>query len=92
MSLTSRFIRCLMPMQARTAFSAAPQCTTGIEHAEELKKRGKNEKSKPTDYKCSEYLNFGIWSFYDKEKELAPSRLPQPSNKIPAAEPHVTKK
>uniref|UniRef100_A0A9J2P4E8 Uncharacterized protein n=1 Tax=Ascaris lumbricoides TaxID=6252 RepID=A0A9J2P4E8_ASCLU len=63
MSLTSRLIRCLMPVQARTAFSAAPQCTTGIEHAEELKK-----------------------------KELGPSRLPQPSNKVPAVEPRVTKK
>ncbi|KHN83832.1 hypothetical protein Tcan_05109 [Toxocara canis] len=92
MWLTIRLIRCLVPRQARTAFSAAPQCTTGIEHAELLKKRGVNEKNKPTDYKCAEYLNFNTWSFYSKEVELRPSRLPQPSNKRPDPAPHVTKK
>ena len=46
--------------------SAAPVFSTGIEHATSLKKVN----TKPVDwkeYKCSEYLHFSKYSYYDPE-------------------------
>ncbi|KAI6176326.1 Reduced folate carrier [Aphelenchoides bicaudatus] len=61
--------------------------STGIEHAIKFKQLGQKHKQDFKDYKCSEYLHYSTYSFYDKENDINPSRVPQPTNKEPDVEP-----
>ncbi|TMS39372.1 hypothetical protein L596_005907 [Steinernema carpocapsae] len=77
------------PAVFRRLFSAAPPSSSGIEHAEEFKKIGARHKMEPSAYKCSEYLNFRTYSYYDTEVAMAKSRVVQPSNKKPDVLPSM---
>lgn len=59
---------------------------TGIEHAEAMKRTGSKKKMDSGVYKCSEYFNFNKYSYVDKEIDMMPARMPQPSNKKPDEE------
>uniref|UniRef100_A0A0N5BKE9 NADH dehydrogenase [ubiquinone] flavoprotein 3, mitochondrial n=1 Tax=Strongyloides papillosus TaxID=174720 RepID=A0A0N5BKE9_STREA len=74
----------------KESISAAPKSTTGIEHADAFKQTGLRHKQDFKDYKCSEYLNFNKWSFYDKEVDMMSHRVSQPTNKKPDVAPKVT--
>uniref|UniRef100_A0A915DZA3 NADH dehydrogenase [ubiquinone] flavoprotein 3, mitochondrial n=1 Tax=Ditylenchus dipsaci TaxID=166011 RepID=A0A915DZA3_9BILA len=64
--------------------------STGIEHALKYNQLGISKYKKDAkDYKCSEYLHFNTYSFYDKEIELQQYRAEQPSNQKPDVEPKL---
>uniref|UniRef100_A0A915DZB3 NADH dehydrogenase [ubiquinone] flavoprotein 3, mitochondrial n=1 Tax=Ditylenchus dipsaci TaxID=166011 RepID=A0A915DZB3_9BILA len=64
--------------------------STGIEHALKYNQVGISKYKKDAkDYKCSEYLHFNTYSFYDKEIELQQYRAEQPSNQKPDVEPKL---
>lgn len=44
--------------------------STGIEHAVKFQQIGKQHKQNFKDYKCSEYLHFSTYSYYDKEVRI----------------------
>uniref|UniRef100_A0A7E4ULU3 NADH dehydrogenase [ubiquinone] flavoprotein 3, mitochondrial n=1 Tax=Panagrellus redivivus TaxID=6233 RepID=A0A7E4ULU3_PANRE len=74
---------------AKRFVSAAPKASTGIEHAEKFKQIGKSHKQDFKDYKCSEYLHYNTYSYYNPENEMKAFRVPQPTNKKPDVQPSV---
>ncbi|KAK0399563.1 hypothetical protein QR680_003107 [Steinernema hermaphroditum] len=76
----------------RRFFSAAPPTSSGIEHAVEFKKTGSRHKQDIKDYKCSEYLHFNVYSYYDPEVTMLQSRVAQPTPKKPDVLPSVKSK
>ncbi|VDO37659.1 unnamed protein product [Haemonchus placei] len=73
---------------SRGLASAAPQTSTGIEHADAFAKRG-GRKPDWKLYKVPEYLNMNKYSFYETEVTMSKNRLKQPSNKKPDVMPQV---
>ncbi|CAI4221812.1 unnamed protein product [Auanema sp. JU1783] len=72
----------VLPKLARGYASAAPKFSTGIEHAETMKKAG-GGKPDWALYKCDDYLKMNKYSYYDSEITMAKDRVPQPTNKKP---------
>ncbi|KAI6187531.1 hypothetical protein M3Y98_00254300 [Aphelenchoides besseyi] len=64
-----------------------PSETTGIEHANKFQQTGRQHQKDPKEYKCAEYLNFNVYSYYDTEVAMNSHRVPQPSNKAADLEP-----
>uniref|UniRef100_A0A1I7ZEN0 NADH dehydrogenase [ubiquinone] flavoprotein 3, mitochondrial n=1 Tax=Steinernema glaseri TaxID=37863 RepID=A0A1I7ZEN0_9BILA len=86
------FLRVIARQPAfRRCFSAAPPTSSGIEHAIEFKKIGGRHQQDFKDYKCSEYLHFNTYSYYNAEIDMLKMRVPQPTNKKPDVLPSIKK-
>uniref|UniRef100_A0A914XYR2 NADH dehydrogenase [ubiquinone] flavoprotein 3, mitochondrial n=1 Tax=Panagrolaimus superbus TaxID=310955 RepID=A0A914XYR2_9BILA len=74
----------------RLASTTVPSTgTTGIEHAIKFKEIGKRHKQDFKDYKCIDYLNYNIFSYYDIENDMKKYRVAQPSKDTPDTLPSI---
>jgi len=81
--LPQRFLTSSIAYRLAHSSGSSGVGTSGIEHADELKKFGEKYKVDWNKYKVEDYYKNNEWTYYDIECQISKYRLPQPDPRKP---------